>query len=93
MTTDWNQVIGQTGITAQARRATKAVLDRFASATCAAARSAGARCGDVYHAFNGPDGTRSAGTLLAPDHDHASQRGHQAIATVLANFGYGPLTR
>ena len=61
VTTDWNQVIGQAGITTLARRATKAVLDRFASATCGAARAAAARCGDVYHAFNGPDGTDEIG--------------------------------
>jgi len=93
VTTDWNQVLGEPGITTVARQASKAVLDRFDSVTCAAARTAGARCGDVYHVFNGPTGTASAGSFLAADHDHASQKGHQAIAALLARFGYAPLVR
>jgi lysophospholipase L1-like esterase len=93
VTTDWNQVIGRTDATALARSASKAVLDRFAAVTCTAARTAAARCGDVYHAFNGPDGRRSAGALLAPDHDLASQRGHRTIAAVLGAFGFAPLVR
>jgi lysophospholipase L1-like esterase len=93
VTTDWNQVIGESGITTVARQASRAVLDRFESVTCAAAHAAGARCGDVYHAFNGPAATSSAGVFLAADHDHASQKGHQAIAALLARFGYAPLVR
>lgn len=91
LTTDWNQVIGKAGATALARRASKAVLDLFRSVTCSAARAYAARCGDVYHAFNGADGTRTAGTLLAADHDHASRKGHQVIAALLATFGFAPL--
>lgn len=93
VTTDWNQLIGQAGVTASARRASKAVLDRFAEVTCATARAASARCGDVYHAFNGPDGTHSAGLLLAADHDHASQAGHREVALLLGRFGYAPLAK
>lgn len=93
VTTDWNQVIGKAGVTALARRASKAVLDRFRLVTCSAARANAARCGDVYHAFNGPDGTRAAGALLAADHDHASRKGHQVIAATLAKFGFAPLVR
>ncbi len=93
VTTDWNQVIGQAGVTTSARRASKTVLERFAEVTCAAARAASARCGDVYHAFNGPSGTLSAGSLLAADHDHASQAGHREVAGLLARFGYAPLVR
>jgi lysophospholipase L1-like esterase len=93
LTTDWNQVIGKSGISSLARSASKRVLDQFASVTCAAARAWSARCGDVYHAFNGPRGTASAGTLLAADHDHASQKGHQVIANQLAGFGFAPLAK
>ncbi len=93
VTTDWNQVIGKPGVTALARGASKAVLDRFAAVTCAAAKAAAARCGDVYHAFNGTTGTLSAGTFLATDHDHASAKGHRVISTLLARFGYAPLVR
>lgn len=93
LTTDWNQVIGETGIGATARAASKRVLDRFAAVTCSVARAWSARCADVYHAFNGPDGTRAAGADLALDHDHASQRGHRTIAALLAAFGFAPLAR
>lgn len=92
LTTDWNQVIGAPGIGTTARAASKAVLDRFASVTCAAAKAWSARCADVYAAFNGSDGLRSAGAYLAADHDHASQLGHQKIADLLAVFGAKPLT-
>jgi lysophospholipase L1-like esterase len=91
LTTDWNQLIGRIGMTSAGVTASKAVLDRFAAVTCAAARAWSARCGDVYHAFNGTSGLRSAGAFLAPDHDHASQRGHEVIADLLAKFGTGPL--
>ena len=93
VTTDWNQIIGQAGVTTLARQASKAVLDRFAMVTCNVARAASTRCGDVYHAFNGANGTLSAGSLLAADHDHASQAGHRAVAALLAGFGYAPLAR
>lgn len=91
LTTDWNQLIGEPGIGATARAASKRVLDRLASVTCTVAGAWSARCGDVYHAFNGSTGTRSAGAFLARDHDHASQRGQQEIAALLAAFGTAPL--
>jgi lysophospholipase L1-like esterase len=93
LTTDWNQVIGEVGIGATARAASKRVLDRYATVTCTVARAWSARCGDVYRAFNGPDGTHAAGANLASDHDHASQRGHQQIAALLGAFGFAPLAR
>jgi lysophospholipase L1-like esterase len=93
LTTDWNQLIGEAGIGATPRAASKAVLDRFAAVTCAAARAYGARCGDAYHAFNGTAGLLAGGTYLAADHDHASQRGHREIASILAAFGFTPLAK
>jgi lysophospholipase L1-like esterase len=93
LTTDWNQLIGRSGLPAGAVTATRTVLDRFAAAACAAAQSHAARCGDVYHAFNGPTGTHSAVAFLAADHDHASQVGHTQIAAILARFGYSPLPK
>jgi lysophospholipase L1-like esterase len=92
VTTDWNQVIGQSGVTSGARAASKSVLDGFATAVCVVARARAARCGDVYHAFNGSNGRHEAVGLLAADHDHASQAGHSAIARLLAGFGFAPLT-
>jgi acyl-CoA thioesterase-1 len=93
VTTDWNQLIGKLGMTSAGDAASRAVLDRFAAVTCSAAAAYGARCGDVYRAFNGSAGTRSAGAFLAADHDHASQRGHQVIADLLAKFGIAPLVQ
>jgi lysophospholipase L1-like esterase len=90
VTTDGNQLIGKLHMPSAGVTASKAVLDRFASVTCAAATAYGARCADVYHVFNGATGVRSAGAYLAPDHDHASQRGHQTIANVLARFPFVP---
>jgi lysophospholipase L1-like esterase len=90
LTTDWNQLIGKLGMTSTGVTASKAVLDRFAVVTCGAATAYGARCADVYHTFNGATGLRSAGAYLAPDHDHASQRGHQVMANLLAAFPFVP---
>ena len=72
-------------------RPTKAVVDAFAEAICRAAAHAKIPCADVYHAFNGPSGTRFDGSYVAADHVHPNQRGHALIASLLANFGYAPL--
>jgi lysophospholipase L1-like esterase len=93
LTTDWNQVLGDAGIGASARTASRRVLDRLASVTCTVAAAWSARCADVYPAFNGPTGSHAAGAFLAADHDHASQRGHQQIATRIAAFGFALLAR
>jgi hypothetical protein len=52
----------------------------------------GFACADIYHAFNGPTGTKAAAGLLGPDYTHPSQRGNNTIASVLEALGYTPLT-
>ena len=69
----------------------KVVDDALNTAICAAAASAKVPCADVYHAFNGPNGTRFDGPYVAADHVHPNQKGHTLIAALLAKFGYSPL--
>jgi lysophospholipase L1-like esterase len=58
---------------------------------CASARTHGFGCADVAKAFNGPDGMRPSGALLAADYTHPSDKGNEVIARVLADLGYAPL--
>jgi lysophospholipase L1-like esterase len=58
---------------------------------CASATAHGFSCADIYHAFNGPDGTRASGNLLLPDYAHPSQKGHDLIAKTLIAQGFAPL--
>ncbi len=58
---------------------------------CASATAHGFTCADIYHAFNGPDGTRAAGDLLGPDYTHPSQQGNDEIAKTLTAEGFAPL--
>ncbi len=58
---------------------------------CASATAHGFNCADIYHAFNGPDGTRASGNLLGPDYTHPSQNGHDVIAKTLVAQGFAPL--
>lgn len=69
----------------------KAVDDALNTAICRAAASAKVPCADVYHAFNGPSGTRFDGPYVAADHVHPNQKGHTLIAALLVKFGYAPL--
>jgi lysophospholipase L1-like esterase len=58
---------------------------------CASAEAHGFICVDIYHAFNGPDGTRASGHLLGPDYTHPSQKGNDVIAKTLIAQGFAPL--
>jgi lysophospholipase L1-like esterase len=49
---------------------------------CAAARSAGATCVDLYAPFKG-DGSENPTSLLAADGDHPNAAGNQLISSVL----------
>jgi lysophospholipase L1-like esterase len=69
------------------------VVEALNKAICGAAAAANVPCADVYHAFNGPDGTRFAGPYMAADGTHPNQTGHALIASLLARFGYAPLRR
>ena len=52
-------------------------------ALCAIAAEADATCIDLYAAFNGADGSRAAGELLAADHTHPSQAGNDLVRDLL----------
>jgi len=68
------------------------LIERLDAAICREVALVHGTCIDLYHAFNGPDGTRDAGSLLSGDHIHPSQEGHRLIAQLLAAAGYEPLT-
>ncbi|MBC7633495.1 SGNH/GDSL hydrolase family protein [Aeromicrobium sp.] len=55
------------------------------------ARAAGASLVDLYHAFNGPDGTTPFGSLSV-DGAHPSQEGNDLIARMLAEVDLSTLT-
>jgi hypothetical protein len=58
---------------------------------CERAKAHGFGCADLSRAFNGPDGLRPSGELLAADYTHPSDQGNQVITRVLADPGYSPL--
>jgi hypothetical protein len=71
---------------------TKTMLDAWDKMLCSTATTNGIVCADIYHAFNGPAGTKAAADLLGPDYAHPTQRGDDTIARVLEALGYAPLT-
>jgi lysophospholipase L1-like esterase len=73
-------------------RTSRLVLDAYNAALCRAATGAGATCVDVYHAFNGTDGSRPSGDLLGPDYTHPSAAGHERIAELLAQVDVSAVT-
>lgn len=70
---------------------TKLAVDAWDRMMCEAATTNGFTCVDIYHSFNGPDGTDAAADLLAADYTHPSQAGNDRIAQLLAAEGYAPL--
>ena len=90
---DYNDIIGDPTVPKYAYRIVKPFFDRYSALTCQLARQHGAVCIDTYHAFNGPNGVRDAGPLLAPDHTHPNAKGHKLIAQLLVRAGYRPLFR
>lgn len=65
--------------------------DAWNSMLCRSATRHGFRCADIYHTFNGADGTKPSGTLLADHYTHPSQAGNDTIARVLTGLGFAPL--
>ena len=59
---------------------------------CEVAEAHDVMCADIYHAFNGPDGSTASRDLLAGDHTHPSEKGNEVIARVLVDEGFAPLT-
>jgi len=78
-------------LTPDQERLTKVFLDTWNSMICSSAEEHGFGCADVYHAFNGPQGLRPSGRLVADDYTHPSQDGNDRITRVLDEMGYAPL--
>jgi lysophospholipase L1-like esterase len=93
VTNDYNDMIGEPTVPKFFYAASKPFYDVYSALTCRLARKHEAVCIDTYHAFNGPNGRRDAGSLLADDHTHPSAKGHRLIAQLLERAGYQPLFR
>jgi len=65
--------------------------DAWNTMLCDSAETNGFDCVDVYHAFNGADGSKPSGDLLADDYTHPSQLGNDEIARLLTARGFAPL--
>src|SRR4051794_3679311 len=71
--------------------ATTMVVAAWNKMICGAAQKHGFTCADLSTAFNGKDGKRPPGDLLAGDYTHPSSKGNQVIADVLSKLGFAPL--
>lgn len=78
-------------LTPDQERRTVLVHDAWNTMLCRSAERHGFTCADIYHAFNGPHGTRPSGDLLAGDYTHPSDLGNARIAQVLVSEGFDPL--
>ena len=87
---DWIPA-GDGGLAPEQALKTTTMHDAWNSMLCSAATASGFGCADIYHAFNGPDGTKPSADLLAQDYIHPSQRGNDVIAEVLKSQGFEPL--
>jgi hypothetical protein len=67
------------------------VHDDWNRMLCESAEAHGFQCADIYHGFNGPEGTKPSGDLLAADYTHPSDKGNARIAQVLVAQGFDPL--
>jgi len=75
-----------------AKKFAVAANDRWNAMLDAQATAAGFTVVDVYHAYNGPDGTLPAGHFDAGG-GHPNQAGHDAIAGLLATVDLSALQR
>jgi lysophospholipase L1-like esterase len=87
----YNSWIGWSEAPPQATAPSILVQDAFGTTTCETAAARNVLCADTYHAFNGADGSRPSGELLAGDYTHPSAAGHELIAEVLVELGLDPL--
>ena len=71
--------------------ATVKVIAAWNEMMCTAAEANGFTCADISGAFNGADGTRPSGDLLAGDYTHPSQKGNDLIAETLIDLGFAAL--
>jgi len=87
---DWNGWPGHP-LSPEGVAATAAVVVAWSEMICGAAEANGFACADISTAFNGKDGTKPSGLLLAGDYTHPSDKGNEVIAEVLAELGFKPL--
>lgn len=70
---------------------TRLVIDAWNEMICKAAQENGFTCADIYHVFNGSDGLKPSGDLVASDYTHPSGKGNEVIARMLIDLGFAPL--
>ena len=87
---DWNGW-QDAHLTPDQERRTVFMHDAWNTMLCQSAEEHGFGCADIYHAFNGPDGTKPSGDLLAADYTHPSDQGNARIARALVAQGFAPL--
>ena len=78
-------------LTADQQKRTVLQHDVWNTMLCDVAEEHQFKCVAIYHAFNGPHGTKAAGDLLAADYTHPSDKGNALIAKLLIASGYAPL--
>jgi hypothetical protein len=89
----YNDLIGfeRAKLTPEQAARTVVLLDAWNTMLCASAEAHGFDCADIYHAFNGKDGSTAAAALLAQDYTHPSQLGNDEIFRLLKGRGFAPL--
>ncbi|MGZ5406135.1 MAG: SGNH/GDSL hydrolase family protein [Nocardioides sp.] len=89
----YNDWIGfeQANLTPEQEGKTVILHDAWNTMLCDSAEANGFDCTDVYHTFNGADGSEPSGDLLATDYTHPSQKGNDEISRLLTERGFAPL--
>lgn len=87
----YNDFIGTVDLTPAQERTTAFFVRSWNTMLCDRAKAHGFGCADIGTAFNGPDGLRPSGDLMANGGPHPSDKGNELIARVLTELGYAPL--
>lgn len=89
----YNDWIGwqEAGLTRAQQKRTALQHDVWNDMLCQVAETHDVMCADIYHAFNGPDGSTASGDLLSADYTHPSEKGNELIAKILVADGFAPL--
>lgn len=87
---DWNGW-EDAHLTSDEVQRTVVMHDAWNDMLCTSAEQHGFGCANIYRAFNGADGSKPSGDLLADDYTHPSDKGNARIAEVLVSQGFDPL--
>lgn len=98
--TVYNNAVGYPGIEEvasaeeleQLAALTKRIFDEWNAMLCDTGTANNFGCVDLYHAFNGPDGTTAPGVVLGADYTHPSQIGNDVIAGLLDGVDVSAIT-